>query len=174
MSRRLEYRPRKTCWGILSILQWGSKIGGVERKREKIEKRWWKKEGMSRQRGRKVKSIKEWREGKQKGLNRRGREEKGEIWWRERKWRKGRRWRRGARNRGREEGREWEEDREGGREALCFKELNIGKDSWEALALHTGGFHGHVARFSCSGLFLWCYAQTSFLECSWSLGPSLV
>lgn len=62
MSRRLEYRPRKTCWGILSILQWGSKIGGVERKREKIEKRWWKKEGMSRQRGRKVKSIKEWRE----------------------------------------------------------------------------------------------------------------
>lgn len=100
---------------------------------------------MSRQRGRKEKSIKGWREGKQKGLNRRGREEKGEIRWRERanEGRVGDK-EGGARNRGRERVRR----RQRRREALCFKELSPGKDSWEAHALHIGGFHEHVARLA--------------------------
>lgn len=71
---------------------------------------------MSRQRGRKEKSIeKRWREGKQKGLNRRGREEKGEIRWRERanEGRVGDK-EGGARNRGRERVRRRQRRREGG------------------------------------------------------------
>lgn len=134
----------------------------------------WKKREVGKWKEREERSTERRTEGKQgikwkgergEGGCRRGREQmkKGQEIKKER-----------GRNGGGEEGREWGEDREGEIEALCFKELSTGEDSSEVLALQTGSFRGNVTRYSCSGLLSWSYTQTSFLECSWPLGPSTV